>query len=131
MTTFSPSPYVSITRFPGGIAQHIAALKGTADVVPLYAGTVFFTGSSADASTIALPTAGTADGQPNGQDGMMILFIDTTGHAHTVTAPSTPILGIVPSHHIATFNGTVGSWFALMAYNGYWYPVGASGVTFS
>jgi hypothetical protein len=131
MTVFSPSPYIPMTRFPGGTSDAVQVLTGATDAVKLYAGTVLLTRNGVDAATLALPIAGTADGQPSGQDGMEITFIDTGGHAHTVTTPSTPVLGIVPSHHIATFNGTAGSYCRLLAYNGLWYPVGSSGVTFS
>jgi hypothetical protein len=129
--TFSPSTVIPMTRFPGGIGQHQQLANAATYAVALYAGSVWVTYAGVCAMTLALPTAGIADGQPAGQDEMEIVFTDTTGHAHTITTSSTPVLGFPPSHHIATFNGTVGSYVRLRAYNGLWYASGSSGVTFS
>jgi hypothetical protein len=124
VTTFNS--VIPVTRFPGGIAQSIQTYKGTADALKIYSGTALFIGTTIDAATLALPVAGNTDQNLNGQDNIGILIIDTTGHAHTVTTPTN---GVVPSHHLITFNGTVGSWVKLIAYNAKWYPVGSSGVT--
>jgi hypothetical protein len=131
MTVTAFNSVIPVTRFPGGIAEAIQSYKGTADALKIYAGTALFIGTSVDAATLALPIAGATDQNLAGQDGIEMLLIDTTGHAHTVTTPSTPVLGIVPSHHILTWNGTVGSYAKLFAYNGLWYPIGLSGVTAS
>jgi hypothetical protein len=123
--------YIGPTRFPGGIAEAVVTYKGTADVIKAISGIHLFIGTTVDAATLALPIAGSSDQNIPGQDGIEVRIIDTTGHAHTVTTPSTPVLGIVPSHHILTFNGTVGSYAKLIAYGGLWYPTGLSGVTAS
>jgi|FreactcultuFSWF8_1027224.scaffolds.fasta_scaffold05195_2 hypothetical protein len=123
--------YTPATRFPGGTIDTVQTYKGTADVIKVIAGLHLFIGTTIDAATLALPVAGVTDQNITGQDGIELLIIDTTGHAHTVTTPSTPVLGVVPSHHILTFNGTVGSYVKLVAYGGLWYPIGLSGVTAS
>ena len=98
-------------------------LTGSADPVP-FPGNVALSASSADAATLATPVAGQ---QPAGDDGKTLFLVDTTGKAHTVTTASNIIS---PSHHVATFNGTVGSCIELRAYNGLWYPTGTPlGVT--
>lgn len=122
---------VSPTRLPNGLLQGATHLTGAADVIPLRCGYVYLDGTTIDATTLAQPTAGSSDSQPNGLDSIEITIIDTGGHAHTVTTTSTPILGIVPSHHLATFNGTAGSWVKLVGAGGLWYPIGSSGVTIS
>lgn len=76
--------------------------------------------------TIVAPIAGAASA--GGHDGLVIQVIDTGGHAHTVTGPSNCFNG---STHIATFGGTVGQNFTMIAYNGVWYVTGNSGVTLS
>jgi hypothetical protein len=119
------------TRLPNGLIQAVTTLTGSADVIPLKAGSVFLAGTVVDAATLAQPIAGSTDAQPNGQDGLVIVIIDTGGHAHTITTIATPIFGIVPSHHLLTFNGTAGSYVMLEAYNGLWYVIGSSGVTAS
>lgn len=101
------------------------ALSGTADPLP-FPCNVALTGTGVDAMTLATPAAGQ---QPAGDDGKVVSLFDTTGHAHTITTASNII---APSHHVATFNGTVGSNIQLQAYNGLWYAVGTpSGVTIS
>lgn len=119
------------TVLPNGLIQARTTLTKSTDVIPLKAGYVFIASTGVDATTLAQPIAGSTDAQPEGQDGLEITIVDTAGHAHTVTTESTPILGIVPSHHLITFNGTAGSWVTLVAFNGFWYPLGNSGVTIS
>jgi|ERR1700722_265959 len=88
-------------------------------------GKYFFTGSAIDAVTLAAPTAGLPSA--GGNDGQSITFTDTVGYAHTITCGA----GIIaPSHHLATFNGTVGSFAKFESYNGVYY-VSGTGVTFS
>jgi hypothetical protein len=107
----------------------LAAVKplSASGAVGITEGFCAITATSAAALTLAqaptgLPSAG-------GEDGQRILFIDTTGHAHTVTTPAS---GIAGGKHVATFNGTVGSSIEFIAYQGVWYVVGtASGVTLS
>jgi hypothetical protein len=122
---------VNPTRFTNGIIPSVVHLIGATDVIPVRHGFVFLDGSVVDATTLVQPTAGITDAQPNGQDGVEIIIIDTGGHAHTVTTSSTPVLGIVPSHHLITFGGTAGSWVRLVAGGGLWYPLSSSGVTIS
>ena len=73
---------------------------------------------SAAALTLAAPTV----------DGQEAVFIDETGHAHTVTTPATLINGV---DHIATFGGTAGSSIYLVSRNGVWWAIALNGVTLS
>lgn len=100
-------------------------LTGTADPIT-FPGITQLNSSSADACTLATPIAGS---QPAGDDGKSIFIYDNSGHAHTVTTASNAIIN---SHHVLTWNGTVGSNIELVAVNGLWVPVGTpSGVTIS
>ena len=92
-------------------------LSGTADPIP-FPGNVVLNAGSADSCTLATPVAGQ---QPAGDDGKTLFVVDNSGKAHTITTASNIIS---PSHHIATFNGTVGSCIELRAWNGLWYPTG-------
>lgn len=109
-------------------------LTGTTDVItggggPLgstkpISGTSFIESTVVDACTLANPVAGAPSA--GGNDGLTITIIDNGGHAHTVTTAAGKI---APAHHLATFNGTVGSFVELMARNGVWIPLASSGVT--
>jgi len=129
--TIAFNSQVAPTRLPNGLIESVQGLTGSTDAIALKDGYVFVNSTGVDAMTLAQPIAGVADSQPNGQDGLTIVVVDTGGHAHTITTESTPILGIVPSHHLITFNGTAGSYVELVAYNGLWYPLSNSGVTIS
>lgn len=94
--------------------------SGSTDAISIKRGTGLITAAGVDAMTITAPTAGVDDGKT-------LEFIDTGGHAHTITGPSNCFNG---SSHIGTFNGTVGSKLSLKAYNGVWYA-STSGVTLS
>jgi len=122
---------VAPTRLPNGLIEAVQNLSGATDAIALKDGYVFVNSTGVDAMTLAQPIAGVADSQPTGQDGLTIVIIDTGGHAHTITTISTPILGVVPSHHLITFGGTAGSFVELVAYNGLWYPLSSTGVTIS
>jgi hypothetical protein len=89
-------------------------------------GTSFIETAGVDATTLATPVAGAPSA--GGNDGLEITIIDNSGHAHTVTAAANVI---TPAHHLATFNGTQGSFITLVARNGKWLPVQSSGVTIS
>jgi len=103
---------------------HILYLTGSADPLP-FPGAVGMNGSGVDAMTLATPLAGD---QPSGDDGKEILVIDLVGQAHTITTASNKIIN---SKHIATFNGTIGSYIRMIAFNGLWIPVALGGVTIS
>lgn len=89
-------------------------------------GTSFIETAGVDACTLATPVAGAPSA--GGNDGLEITIIDNSGHAHTVTTAANKI---TPSHHVATFNGTQGSFVTFVARNGFWIPVQLSGVTIS
>jgi hypothetical protein len=89
-------------------------------------GTSFIETAGVDACTLATPVAGAPSA--GGNDGLEITIIDNSGHAHTVTTAANKI---TPSHHLATFNGTQGSFITFVARNGFWIPVQQSGVTVS
>jgi hypothetical protein len=100
-------------------------LTGSADVLTA-PGLFIVNSSGVDAMTLAQPTAG--DQQSGGDDGKTLTVIDNGGHAHTITCATN---GIINSHHLVTFNGTIGSFVTLQAYNAVWYPLANSGVTVS
>jgi hypothetical protein len=124
------------TRFPYGVCKNPVKAPGSSDALPVADSDVFVTSSGVNAMTLGTPRAGVypagtavmqAIGDPR-DDGKRLRVVDTTGHAHTITTAA----GIVaPGHHILTFNGTVGSFVDLEAYNGLWYVIGSSGVTAS
>jgi len=98
---------------------------GTADAL-LYPGLAILNSGSADACTLATPTAGPKS--TGGDDGKILRVLDVSGHAHTITTSANKI---VPSHDTLTFNGTKGSYVDLLAYNGLWYVLDSTGVTAS
>jgi hypothetical protein len=109
----------------------LASLDAPYAVTPIAAagasplqGLVPITGSGVTAITLATPVAGLPSA--GGNDHQKLRFVDTTGHAHTVTTASNKI---APSHSVLTFGGTVGSFVELYAYNGLWYVAALSGVT--
>lgn len=89
-------------------------------------GTSFIETTGVNATTLATPVAGAPSA--GGNDGLEITIVDNGGHAHTVTTASGKI---TPSHHVATFGGTQGSFVTFVARNGFWIPVQSSGVTIS
>ena len=101
------------------------AVPAVGAAVPI-AGTSFIESSGVDACTLATPVAG--DPAQGGNDGLEITIVDIGGHAHTVTTAAGVI---VPAHHLATFNGTAGSFVTFIARNGKWIPLAVSGVTIS
>jgi hypothetical protein len=99
------------------------SLPGAGTGVPI-CGISFIESSVVDATTLATPIAG--DPAAGGNDGLTITIVDNGGHAHTVTTASNVI---TPAHHLATFNGTQGSFVTFVARNGKWIPLAVSGVT--
>lgn len=95
----------------------VTTLTGSTDALT-FPSDNYITTAGVDATTLATPTAGTDDGK-------ILRVTDVGGHAHTITTAANKI---VPSHHLATFNGTAGSWVELEAYQGLWYPRASSGV---
>ncbi len=106
-----------------GPQQELATAKaGSTDALPLF-GTIYITTAGVNATTLATPTAG-APG--TGDDGKLLTVTDTGGHAHTITTASNKV---APSHHLLTFDGTVGSFVTLQAFGGLWYVKASGGVT--
>ena len=110
--------------FEGPQQDLVTALSGAADAI-IFPGSNFITHAGVDATTLATPVAGAAG---TGDDGKIVRIFDTTGNAHTVTTAADKI---VPSHMTITFNGTIGSFVELEAFDGLWYPAANSGVAFS
>ena len=69
---------------------------GSADALN-YPGVCMITASGVDAMTLAAPIAG--DPHNGGDDGKSVIIYDTTGHAHTITAPANAIAN---SKHLLT-----------------------------
>ena len=117
----SMSKDIQDTMCNGAFVQY----AGTAEAIS-FPGNVELNASSAEALTLVAPLAGN---QPAGDDGKTLFAYDLAGKAHTITTPSN---AIQPSHHVLTFNGTVGSNVELMARNGFWVIIGTpNGVTAS
>lgn len=130
--------YDTIVGQSSNLPFQFEVLTGTTDVItggagvlgngatPPICGTSFIETAGVDACTLAQPVAGAPSA--GGNDGLEIMIVDNSGHAHTVTTAAN---GITPAHHLATFNGTQGSFVVFIARNGKWIPVQLSGVTIS
>ena len=125
---------------PNGLALQSAAasvfnttIGAASGAIPLPAlGTTYFlTKAGVAAMTLAAPTAGTPQaGQAGGQDGLVVRVISTTAYAHTITATGLLQTGSA-SVNVATFAAYAGASVTLMAYNGKWITIAATGTTFS
>lgn len=102
----------------------VVILSGTSDALQ-YPGNTQIQAAGVDAMTLASPLSGE---QPIGDDGKTLFLVDLNGAAHTVTAATNKI---APSHHLLTFNGTIGSNVTLRAISGLWVVVASTGVTAS
>jgi hypothetical protein len=101
-------------------AYPLQTASGSTDAL-LFSGSTFITTAGVDATTLATPA------NP-GDNGKVLRVTDTSGHAHTITVSA----GVFPpSHHLVTFNGTVGSYVEFEAFGGLWYVGANSGVTVS
>lgn len=86
-------------------------------------GVVIATKAGVCAMTLAAPVAGADDGK--------ILVIDsTTAQAHTLTVAG-GLRGAGASADVGTFGGAIGDGVSLYAYNGAWYPIRNTNVTFA
>lgn len=111
---------LSSTLFVGNLQLAPTTLSGATDAIT-FPSDDWVTTAGVNAMTLATPTATTDDGK-------VITVTDTTGHAQTITTASNKI---APSHSLATFNGTVGSFLTLVAFQGLWYVRASSGVMIS
>lgn len=124
--------HTSPTRFPFGVTRGLWNASGSADALPVESTDVFVTTAGVDAMTLATPKGGIYNntgvpqsiGDPR-DDGKVLFIYDTIGHAHTITTSANIING---NKHIATFNGTLGSYIMLEAFNGVWYARETNGV---
>lgn len=111
-------------------AAFVALGLPTGAAVPAYAasgaitqksGTVKLTAASAEAMTLAPPTAGVDDGKH-------LTILSTTAFAHTV-------VGTVgysgTANKTATFGAAIGNMLKLVAINGVWYQEPSTGITIS
>lgn len=100
----------------------ITVLSGTADILPAHAGGNFIVATAtADAMTLAAPTAGVDDNLT------LSVYSDTTA-AHTITATSLLANGTALKT-TATFAAFRGAGISLRAYNGVWQVVGTTAMT--
>lgn len=120
------------TRLPYGLVRGAYVAAGATDALPVRSSEIFVTTAGVNAMTLATPLAGiyslTAAFQSLGEprdDGKLLRIVDVGGHAHTITTAANKINS---NKHIATFNGTVGSFIEFIAFNGIWYALAASGV---
>src|SRR5690348_7387465 len=107
-------------------AKHSVEVDSADGAIALKEGTVLITKGTAAAMTLALPTAGLPSA--GGDDGKTLRIMSTTAAAHTVTTPSSGLNG---ASHIATFAAAIGNCIMLVAYNGSWWKLSATGITMS
>jgi hypothetical protein len=102
----------------------IIVLSGTADAInPHVAGNYIVNTGSADAMTLAAPTAGV-------DDGLSINVYSDSTQAHTITATSLFANGTALKT-TATFAAFRGAGVNLRAYNGVWQVIGQTAITFT
>jgi hypothetical protein len=92
-------------------------------IAPRNAAAYVITKAGVAAETLAAPTAGT-------DDGLMITLTSGTAFSHTLTATGLLNTGSA-SVNVATFAAFAGAGLVLMAYNGKWNVISATGITFS
>jgi hypothetical protein len=85
-------------------------------------GIVAITKTSAAALTLAAPTLN--------DNGKTLIIDSQTAFAHTVTVAG-GLRGAGASADVGTFGGAIGDGFSVYAYNGKWYPVRNTNVTFA
>lgn len=85
--------------------------------------TVIITKSSACALTMTTPTTA--------QNGTRIKFVSTTAQAHTVTHGTVGFNGGGSGSDVGTFGAAAGNGFECVAYNGVWYTLWKTNVTFA
>jgi hypothetical protein len=107
-------------------AEYAVLPQAASAAVAIAPGLYPITKSGVAALTLAAPTAGLPSA--GGHDGYTMTFMDTGGHAHTITTPASGING---SLHVATFGGSVPQFCTMRAYGGVWYVLQSSGVTLS
>jgi len=100
-------------------------LTGSADALA-WPASYIVNSSVVDAMTLGTPIAG--DPLVGGDDGKTITVADVGGHAHTITTANNVIIN---SKKTLTFNGTIGSFVELQAWNGLWIVLANTGITIS
>ncbi len=96
-------------------------LSGSTDAITVKQGLVVITSSGANATTLALPTAGPI--AAGGDDGKILRVASITAAAHTITTPAN---GIYAAKHVVTFAATIGADISLVAFNAQWYQMGSN-----
>lgn len=103
----------------------ITVLTGTADAInPHVAGNYIINSSSADAITLAAPTAGVDDGLS------IAIYVQSVSLAHTITATSLFAAGVALKS-TCTPAQFAGAGVSLRAYNGLWHVIGVTVAPFS
>ena len=91
--------------------------------VAIQTGTVIITKATAAALTLGAPTSA--------QNGTVIRFVSTTAAAHTVTAATIGFNAGDAAKDVGTFGAAIGNGFACVAYEGEWYVLYSTNVTFA
>lgn len=125
---------MTLTALPYGLAADVTGnltggvtlpvqVASTDGAITIKSGIVVITKAGVAALTLAAPTAGTDDGK--------VLYIDSaTANAHTVTIAG-GLRGAGTSADVGTFAAAIGNGVTLYAYNGAWYPIRNTNVTFA
>lgn len=116
---------MGVTNFDVVAAEFQQPMQVAADdgAISLKSGIVAITKGTAAALTLAAPVAGDDDGK--------VLVIDShSAAAHTVTVAG-GLRGAGTSADVGTFGAAIGNGVTLYAYNGAWYPIRNTNVTFA
>jgi hypothetical protein len=107
----------------GGTPEAFTTQAASGAIPPHVSHNYVITAASAEALTLAAPTATT-------DDGVLIALMSNTAYAHTLTATGLLNTGSA-SVNTATFAAYAGAGLTLMAYQGKWIVQYANGITFS
>lgn len=91
-------------------------------------GVCVITKGTAVAATLAKPTAGAISA--GGDDGRILRVVSSTAAAHVITC-STDGFNAKGSSGTATFGAAIGNGTTLIAYNGHWYNLAQTGITYA
>lgn len=104
-------------------SYEIASANGAITIQPYGMKTVFITKAGVCAMTLAAPATT--------QDGVVIRFVSTTAQAHTLTVATIGVNAGGTASDVGTFGAAIGNGCAVQAYNGNWYVIGNTNVTFA
>ena len=114
---------LTATNITGGVKETVTAYADDG-AITIASHVAVLTKGSAQAMTLAAPTAGT-------HDGVIIKIISATAQAHTVTATTIGFNATDTSGDLGTFGGAIGDGIVVVAYQGEWLVLNNINVTLS